>query len=176
MLHREHGAMFARFGTISDLTAGTLERRRENLADALPPLQLQPRIFSHQISSIGAVARSPQELTPSEGPALRLQRTAIARRSPPAVAHHRDLDATVSGVTTTAPARGDVRFRGKTGSRGLSVKPTRLTRSGHGGRATVWPCSLRRSGDVLDFRSVRIALAVQACFRPRWPSSKIAVA
>jgi hypothetical protein len=45
-----------------------------------------------------------------------------------------------------------------------------------GGRATVWPCSLRRSGDVLDFRSVRIALAVQACFRPRRPSSKIAVA
>jgi hypothetical protein len=117
MLHREHGAMFARFGTVSDFTAGTLERRRENLADALPPLQLQPRIFSHQTSSIGAVARSPQELTPSEGPALRLQRAAIARRSPPAVAHHRDLDATVSGVTTTAPARGDVRFRGKTGVR-----------------------------------------------------------
>jgi hypothetical protein len=132
MLHREHGAMFARFGTVSDFTAGTLERRRENLADALPPVQLQPRIFSHQISSIGAVARSPQELTPSEGPALRLQRAAIARRSPPAVAHHRDLDATVSGVTTTAPARGDVRFRGKTGSRGLSVKPTRLTHFGHG--------------------------------------------
>jgi hypothetical protein len=60
MLHREHGAMFARFGTVSDFTAGTLERRRENLADALPPLQLQPRIFSHQISSIGAVARSPR--------------------------------------------------------------------------------------------------------------------
>lgn len=130
LLHREHGAMFARFGTVSDFTAGTLERRRENLADALPPLQLQPRIFSHQISSIGAVARSPQELTPSEGPALRLQRAAIARRSPPAVAHHRDLDATVSGVTTTAPASGDVRFRGKTGSRGLSVKPTRLTHNG----------------------------------------------
>ena len=31
MLHREHGAMFARFGTVSDFTAGTLERRTRKL-------------------------------------------------------------------------------------------------------------------------------------------------
>src|SRR3954467_14550333 len=113
------------------------------------PLQLHHGFFSHQISSIGAVARSPQELTPSEGPALRLQRAAIARRFPPAVVLYRDLDATVSGVTTTARARGDVRFRGKTGSRGLSVKPTRLDPKrtwGPGHRLAVlakafWRCS-----------------------------------
>jgi hypothetical protein len=45
-----------------------------------------------------------------------------------------------------------------------------------GGRATVWPCPLRRYGDVLDFRSVRIALAVQACFRSQWPKLKSTVA
>jgi hypothetical protein len=31
-------------------------------------LQLQPRIFSQQIPSVGAVARSPRKVAPSEGP------------------------------------------------------------------------------------------------------------
>ena len=45
------------------------------------------------------------------------------------VTPHRDLDATVSGVTTTAPARGDVRFQGKTGSSRPTTKLTRLVES-----------------------------------------------
>jgi hypothetical protein len=36
----------------------------------LPRLQLQPRIFPHQISSTGAVARSPHGLPPFKGPVI----------------------------------------------------------------------------------------------------------
>ncbi len=42
----------------------------------LPPLQLQPRIFSHQISSISAVARSPRRSQPPKDPDDRLRGSA----------------------------------------------------------------------------------------------------
>jgi hypothetical protein len=38
----------------------------------LPPLQLQPRIFSHHISSIAAVALNPRTVTTPEDPHDRL--------------------------------------------------------------------------------------------------------
>jgi hypothetical protein len=59
--------MFARIGTVTDFTAGTLKARIKS--DVLLPLQLQPQIFSHLISSISAVARSPRRVTPFKGPA-----------------------------------------------------------------------------------------------------------
>ena len=43
-------------------------RGRATLSRTPPSLQLQPRIFSHQISSTGAVALSPRGATLSGGP------------------------------------------------------------------------------------------------------------
>jgi len=58
-------------------------------------------------------------------------RWAVVRPSLPALRHGIDLDATVSASPRRTPARDDVRFRGKIGSHGQTVKMTRMTRSRH---------------------------------------------
>jgi len=66
--------------------------RCAGMADAPPPLQLQPRIFSHRISSIGAVARSPRKVAPSEGPCRPIAERPPSFRRSRANSHHISFD------------------------------------------------------------------------------------
>ena len=62
--------------------------------DAPPPCNCNHG-FSTTRSSIGAVARFRHKVAPSEGRAGRLRKDAIVGRSPPALAHRRDLAASI---------------------------------------------------------------------------------
>ena len=52
------------------MSGGPLQGIADVEQDTPRSLQLQPRFFSHQISSIGAVARSPRLPTLPEGPEI----------------------------------------------------------------------------------------------------------
>jgi len=67
MLHREHGAMFARFGTVSDFTAGTLGEDAKIGQTCCPPVTATTDFLAPDILNKcdGAV---PAQVAPSTEP------------------------------------------------------------------------------------------------------------
>jgi hypothetical protein len=81
----------------------SLRCRSSSLSAHCASLQLQPRIFSHQISSIGAVARSPHKVAASTGPCADCGGSRRAYRDSPTMSAQR-------GKADIAPQSRDFRI------------------------------------------------------------------